>query len=77
MTITQFFHGWKAGELSNLFVRECWTKTKEFILENKRKRLLWKKLFSNFFCDETPTCIYMEYNSSISMLCSISQISTL
>ena len=24
MTITQFFHGWKAGELSNLFVRECW-----------------------------------------------------
>ena len=49
MTITQFFHGWKAGELSNLFVRECWTTTKEFILENKRKRLSWKKLFSNFF----------------------------
>ena len=49
MTITQFFHGWKAGELSNLFVRECWTKIKEFILENKRKQLSWKKLFSIFF----------------------------
>lgn len=76
MTITQFFHGWKAGELSNLFVRECWTKTKEFILENKKTAVMEKIIFK-FFCDETPTCIYIEYNSSISMLCSISQISTL
>ena len=45
MTITQFFHGWKGGELSNLFGQ----KERKFILENKRKQLSWKKLFSNFF----------------------------
>ena len=45
MTITQFFRGWKAGELSNLFGQ----KQRKIILENKRKQLSWKKLFSNFF----------------------------